>query len=516
MGPIALAMFTALILLLCGQSGARAQPADSPWPMFRGNAQHTGVSPYDTSRVNGTKKWRFATGGGIESSPAIGRDSTIYFGSHDNKLYAVNPDGTLKWHFAAGDGPVYSQSGTPQYSGWKGILSSPAIAADGTIYFSSLSNKLFALNPDGTKKWDFDINLSIDVWSSPTVGPDGTIYIGSHDNFSGKLYAINPDGTRKWAFTTQSCVGSSPAISPDGTIYVGSGDHHVYAINPDGTQKWRFETGKHVESSPAVGKDGTVYVGSADNNVYAINPNGTEKWRFVTGGPEVFSSPAIGADGTIYIGSGDKNLYALDPSGTERWRFTTGGEVASPTIGADGTVYVGSLDHNLYALDPAGREKWRFATRGSGIVASPAIGADGTVYFGSWDKYLYALGGLTTSRAAAGEVRVLVNGRQVQFDVAPVIESGRTLVPMRAILEAIGATVKWDGATRTVTATRGGTTAILTIGSRTARINGQRVTLDVPAKVVDGRTLVPLRFLSERLGEKVDWDGQTRTITITH
>ena len=72
---------------------------NSPWPMFHGYVQHTGVSPYDASHVDGTEKWSFETGDGIESSPAIGADGTIYFGSHDGYLYAVNLDGTEKWSF---------------------------------------------------------------------------------------------------------------------------------------------------------------------------------------------------------------------------------------------------------------------------------------------------------------------------------------------------------------------------------------------------------------------------------
>jgi hypothetical protein len=87
---------------------AYAQLADSPWPMFHGDVRHTGLSKDDTSRVDGTIKWTFEAGGGIESSPVIGVDGTIYFGAHDNKFYAVNPDGTLKWKFNAGE-PVYDK-----------------------------------------------------------------------------------------------------------------------------------------------------------------------------------------------------------------------------------------------------------------------------------------------------------------------------------------------------------------------------------------------------------------------
>lgn len=78
-------------------------------------------------------KWMFTTGGDIYSSPAIGRDGTIYVGSFDNNLYAINTDGTLKWKFTTG-GDIYS---------------SPAIGKDGTIYVGSLDDNLYAINIDG-------------------------------------------------------------------------------------------------------------------------------------------------------------------------------------------------------------------------------------------------------------------------------------------------------------------------------------------------------------------------------
>ncbi|MBM4462719.1 MAG: PQQ-like beta-propeller repeat protein [Chloroflexi bacterium] len=315
------------------------------------------------------ERWSFAAGGGVNSSPAIGADGTIYVGSKDNKLYAVNRDGTLKWSFTTG-----------------GVVdSSPAVAADGTIYVGSNDNKLYAINPDGTEKWSFDTGGA--VGSSPAIGGDRTIYVGSKDN---KLYAVNRDGTEKWSFDTGGAVGSSPAVAADDTIYVGSKDNKLYAVNPDGTEKWSFSTGGAVDSSPAIGADGTIYVGSSDNRLYAVNPDGTEKWSFTTGGA-VDSSPAISAGGTIYVGSKDNKLYAVNPDGTVKWSFTTGSAVdSSPVIGADGTIYVGSNDNRLYALNPNGTVKSSFTTGGA-VRTSPAIGAGVTIYVGSNDSKLYAL-----------------------------------------------------------------------------------------------------------------------------
>ncbi|KUK40485.1 MAG: Copper amine oxidase domain protein, partial [Clostridia bacterium 62_21] len=121
---------------------------------------------------------------------------------------------------------------------------------------------------------------------------------------------------------------------------------------------------------------------------------------------------------------------------------------------------------------------------------------------------------LVCAMPASAAPRVLLDGQPLSFDVPPTIEQGRVLVPMRAIFQALGAELEWDGATQTVTATRGRTTVILTIGSKTVFKNGSPVVLDVPAKIINGRTVVPLRFVSEALGAGVDWDAATQTVTI--
>ena len=117
--------------------------------------------------------------------------------------------------------------------------------------------------------------------------------------------------------------------------------------------------------------------------------------------------------------------------------------------------------------------------------------------------------------AWAADITVTVNGTLLAFDVPPVIVDGRVLVPLRVTFEALDASVGWDAATSTITAVRGDTTIRLEIGSQTAYVSGEPVTLDVPAQIRDGRTLVPLRFVAEALGAAVAWDGAALSITIT-
>lgn len=117
--------------------------------------------------------------------------------------------------------------------------------------------------------------------------------------------------------------------------------------------------------------------------------------------------------------------------------------------------------------------------------------------------------------AQAVEVSVLVNGESLSFDAPAQIVQDRVLVPMRAIFEKLGARISWDGDTQTITADKGGTNISLTIGKETASVNYNRVPLDVPAMITNDRTLVPLRFISESLGASVDWDAANSQVRIT-
>ncbi len=115
----------------------------------------------------------------------------------------------------------------------------------------------------------------------------------------------------------------------------------------------------------------------------------------------------------------------------------------------------------------------------------------------------------------AKEISVTLNGVPINFDVQPQIMNDRTMVPLRAIFEALGATVEWDKNTQTVTAYSDDTTVIATIGSKYMYINYIKTAIDVAPVIVNGRTLVPARFVAEAFDCEVDWDGDSRTVIIT-
>ena len=112
-------------------------------------------------------------------------------------------------------------------------------------------------------------------------------------------------------------------------------------------------------------------------------------------------------------------------------------------------------------------------------------------------------------------IHATINGDPVHFeDVRPVSIDGRVLVPVRGIFEQMGVNVDWSPADQAVYATGNGRVVTLYINKRVARVDDHDVTLDVPAMVYAGRTMVPLRFISESMGARVDWDPNSETVAI--
>lgn len=112
------------------------------------------------------------------------------------------------------------------------------------------------------------------------------------------------------------------------------------------------------------------------------------------------------------------------------------------------------------------------------------------------------------------EIKVIYDGQEVEFDVQPQIINGRVMVPMRTIFETFGAKVKWDGAESTVTAKRKSKTMVMTVGSTEMTKNEETYTFDTAPIIEDGRTLVPVRAISDMLGLDVEWDEDDRTVVI--
>jgi len=163
-------------------------------------------------------------------------------------------------------------------------------------------------------------------------------------------------------------------------------------------------------------------------------------------------------------------------------------------------------------IGAGGREYWTFQAAGTGSATLSLA------YMRPWESRMPEQA-FQLEISVSPQVKVLLDGKALDFDVPPVIEKGRTVVPLRAIFEALGAEVTWNPETRQVTAQKEGLTLDLTVGSREAYWKGPKdghmVSLEVPPRIMGDRILAPLRFVSETLGSRVDWDEATRTVRIT-
>lgn len=122
---------------------------------------------------------------------------------------------------------------------------------------------------------------------------------------------------------------------------------------------------------------------------------------------------------------------------------------------------------------------------------------------------------LTTEiKLIIGRLEAQIDGRTAKLDVAPTILNNRTMVPVRFIGEAFGAQFAWDEKTRKVTYTLGDLKIELYIDNKTASVNGRQVALEAPPYIVQGRTMVPLRFVGEYMEASFSWDSATRTVSI--
>ena len=324
----------------------------------------------------GDLKWSFQTGGAVRSSPALGTNGLVYFGSSDSKLYALDAvTGVKRWELASS----------------ASIIASPAIGPDGTVFVGSTDGNLSACDGlSGKQRWSFVTGDAL--FSSPALGANGVLYVKGS---SGTIFAVNSvSGKQIWTgILAGNGLYATPSVGPGGMVFCG-GFKSLFAFDgATGGVRWKFDSFNSIQSTPAIGADGTVFIPSYDKFVYALDPlTGAKKWSYLTG-DSVSSSPALGGDGTLYVGSNDGFLYAINSAdGSEKWIFHTADTIhSSPAVAADDTVYFGSYDTKVYAVDgKTGVEKWHYLTGGL-VLSSPVIGLDGTVFIGSQDGKLYAL-----------------------------------------------------------------------------------------------------------------------------
>ena len=346
--------------------------------------------------IPATLLWTGETRGIIFSSPVIDENGIVYVGSNDNNLTAFNTDGSIKWTFTT--------------SNW--VDSSPALSKDGsTVYAGSWDNHLYAVNSDnGSINWSFETNSYIT--SSPAVDLNGRIYFGSMDSI---FYALESNGSLVWEYFVGQPIFSSPAIGENGTLYFGDENGTLHALNPDGTVKWTYEvddvedTNKSILSSPAVDTSGNIYFGSGNGFCYSLSDNednASLNWKYETG-DRVDSSPVIGINEEVFFVSRDGYMRSLPIfSATDdnlpNWEVFVGDVFYStPVVDENGRVYVigytGGGENHLFAYDANGSKAWDSNVSSppfeipSVVDSSLLLSDDGNLYFGCFDKKIYCL-----------------------------------------------------------------------------------------------------------------------------
>ena len=339
-------------------------------------------------------KFTFTPTSSIVTPPVVGRDGEIYFCTMDEKLYAVNPDGTEKWSVPCG----YVRDGAP------------VIGADGTIYVASDAG-VMAFDRSGTTKWTYEQGTgygSLEMF--PTLDIDGNVLITQinagggggtvYDNY--RITCINKEnGTFKWDYvkSVEQHDGvdltnkASCAVGSDGTIYVKLGDKFV-ALNRYGGEKWVSTGGlfRKYYSKIAIDGTGNIYLTSYHpqytGEIFCYTADGARKWTAFAENVDIQDQCAVGPNGTIYAVTGwrsidygtgevsyrEGGLFTIDPitgNATEIYHDANG-IFNSPTIASDGMIY---LDDGT-ALNSSGTKLWKVNGFGK-----PAIGKDGTIYY---------------------------------------------------------------------------------------------------------------------------------------
>jgi outer membrane protein assembly factor BamB len=317
---------------------------------------------YALQTKDGKTVWKFKTGGAVFSKPTIDGDH-LYALSDDGYLYKLQrKSGKVVWRSNTNGGGVQRdlpnlQSATYDY------FSSAAVVANGTVYVGSADKRLYAIDAKtGQEKWHFETAGL--VRSTPAIA-NGIVFFGSFDH---NVYAVDANtGSLKWKFDTLREVVSSPLVDA-GVVYIGSRSSDLFALNAEsGNVVWKcFYWSSWVESS-AVKREGVLYIGSSDyQQLFAIDPaSGRKIWKFNTDG-SAWSTPAVTTN-RVFIGSvgvpgyfieHHGGFFAVDRAkGALVWRYpmqpvegNPNYGVASSPVVSGGAVFFGGLDGVFYAF----------------------------------------------------------------------------------------------------------------------------------------------------------------------
>ena len=444
--------------------------------------------------------WRPVGSPNFTVGGAVGDSLYVYNGT-PYVLYSDSGGGLTVMEYTGGS---WQPVGSPDFAN-KGLYSSPYMynGFDTSLYVDN--GTPYVAYKDGTSLRAAVMEYTGGSWqmvggtpvsSAATVGESLYVYNGTpylaYEDFANEKATVMEYTGGSWQM-----VGGAPVSNPQ------AGNESLYVYN--GTPYLAYQDGANGGKATVI-----EYTGGS--------------WQPV--GSPSFSSGMAGNE-SLYVYNGAPYLAYYDSSndvGPAVLMEYTGGSwqmVSSSCPGVDlsvsnGTPYVAYRDSGGLTVAEYTGGSWQMV--GGAPVSSGEAGDEslfvynGTPYVAYSDGLFPSTGPATVMECPV--IKVDINGSPLQLDVAPQIVNGRTLAPLRAIFEALGATVQWNPADQSITAAKGNTTIKLQIGSTTALNNGAQITLDAAPTIVNGRTLAPVRFVGEALGAQVSWDAANYQVNI--
>ncbi|MHB8071631.1 MAG: stalk domain-containing protein [Candidatus Cryosericum sp.] len=497
----------------------------------------------------------------LAASPAFASDGTLFVGTSRIGLL-VSRDG----------GKTLTDSSTGITNSRVNVVAvSPDFTTDKTVFFGTAYQGV-ARTVDGGQTVSYcnsglsDFSI-VQLAISPAYDTDGTVAVGT----DGGGLSVSRDKGTTWSSVGGFVGYAVPwiAFAPDyrtsGTAFVSVEGRGLWRTTDAFTTVVQCATltaGPDlvdtvvdcVAVSPAFASDHTVYAGTHSGRMYRSTDGGTSFSYLAGSGLPAYAmkdlriSSSFAQDGTIYMCT-DYGTGSTREAGVYRStnKGNTWSQVAnyvwydairiSDQYETDGTVLAVSWSGGLDVTTNRGLV---FGSMSSGIPLvsgkywgnaldiSPSFATDGVVYVGLtnggvFTTYRLPKTAMTTIRLVIGSPTMTVNGLSQTLDAAPMIKDGRTLVPIRAIIEAMGGTVSFDatdGKGR-VDIALGKHVLSLWIGKPGARVDGTTVQIDTANPAVTpiiqaSRTYLPYRFVGESLGSEVGWDPAARAVTLTY
>lgn len=372
------------------------------------------ITVYDPAAAV-SMEWSALLGGNVQagSSAALSPDgSTVYMmrslsGSDVAALVAYDAaSGSQKWMV---DLSVAMQGASPTAQA-KDIFSSPAVDDNGNVYMivrdlqSEADRNLYTISvsADGSLRWAVPVATpSSNLYATtPAIAADGSIFFAHRD---GKVGSLTPDGEyTEYPSTGLSNITSGVAISRSGMVYVTGGNSlGLFGYNPSTDVSWTYNTnfggassaliGALKSTTVAIGTDGTVYsVSDATSGgiIFAVDGvTGAEKWAYTTVGAIPDGGVALGADGTVYASGGEylastpsAGIYAINPDGTLKWHYpSTAAVQTSPIVDSRGYIHFVDAEATYYVLTAEG-ELFSSLSLGDACASSPVMDANGNLY----------------------------------------------------------------------------------------------------------------------------------------